>query len=59
MGSAEELETSEEEPETPVEGSEGSGQESGSPGDSRKGSFSSLSLSAGNRLKTVTKPFRR
>jgi hypothetical protein len=27
MGSAEELETSEEEPETPVEGSEGSGQD--------------------------------
>ncbi|KAJ5988103.1 hypothetical protein N7481_003313 [Penicillium waksmanii] len=59
MRSPEESETPDEEPGTPAEESEESGKVLGSPGDSRKGSLSSLSLSVGNGLKTVTKPFRR
>lgn len=59
MRSPEESETPNEEPGTPAEESEGSGKVLGSPGESRKGSLSSLSLSVGNGLKSVTKPFRR
>ncbi|CAI7614271.1 unnamed protein product [Penicillium pancosmium] len=59
MRSSEESETLAKEPGTPAEESEGSEKVLGSSGESRKGSLSSLSLSVGSGLKTVTKSFRR